>query len=154
MAFGREEHVQIHTGEQLMQAAMRVACVLAMYDLPGFRNLLQYLEVNQQKSLRNWRRKREFAPWYLWPTLIFRVRDAFTIIADTDIIPTTAKDGHGPQKWLTGKDGYGPQKYSDDWPPMCPPGFPPLSCFAPWFPPLVSPAISSPPWVPLSWVLP
>ena len=72
MAFGREEHVQIHTGEQLMEAAMRVACVLAMYDLPGFRNLLQYLEVNQRQPIRNWSKKHVYELWNRYQPLIYR----------------------------------------------------------------------------------
>ena len=70
--FGCQEKVIIDTGEQLMEAAMRVACVLAMYDLPGFRNLLQYLEVNQRQPIRNWRKNHNFVPWDPWMSLIYR----------------------------------------------------------------------------------
>ena len=132
--FGREEKVIIDTHEKCMAAARRVACVLAMYDLPGFRNVLHYLEENQTQPLRNWRKKHDYEVCDRDPRLLYRVRDAFTLIADTGIIPTTARKGASRCGGVRpGKDGDGPLNPGSPLvhPLGTPYGSPPLSAPGP-----------------------
>ena len=72
--FDRDEAVNDNTEEEWMEAARRVACVLAVYKLPGFENVLEYLEVNQMKHLRKWRKTHKFAEWDPYPSTVYRVR--------------------------------------------------------------------------------
>ena len=91
--FEFDEIVRKYTDEVCMEAARRVACVLAVYELPGFEDVLQYLEVNHQRDLRNWRIIHEFEVWDPSQDTIYTVRDAFCVIADTDNIPISARKG-------------------------------------------------------------
>ena len=121
--FGSAETVNDNTEEEWMEAARRVACVLAVYELPGFEDVLEYLEVNHQRDLRNWRITHEFEVWDPSQDTIYTVRDAFCIIADTDNIPLAARKGASKCGGVRpGKEGYGPPAFSPDWPQWAHPG--------------------------------
>ena len=111
------------TDEACMEAARRVACVLAVYELPGFEDVLEYLEVNHQSDLRHWRITHEVEVWDPSQDTIYTVRDAFCIIADTDNIPLAARKGASKCGGVRpGKEGYGPPAFSPDWPQWAHPG--------------------------------
>ena len=121
-SFQYNDLVERDTGAQRMEAARRIACVLAMHELPGFENVLLYLEQNQPRSVSNWRRNHivTFAPT---PSLIYRVRDAFIIIASTDFIPPTAVVAAAHCGGVEpGESGYGPPHFSPDWLEWADPG--------------------------------
>ena len=111
------------TDEACMEAARRVACVLAVYELPGFEDVLEYLEVNHQRDLRHWRITHEFEVCDPSQDTIYTVRDAFCIIADTDNIPISARKCASQFGGVRpGKEGYGPPADYEDFPEWADPG--------------------------------
>jgi len=120
--FGFTETVSIDTVEECMEAARRVACVLSVHELPGFEDVLQYLEVNHQRDLRNWRKTHQFEVCDPSQDTIHTVRDALCIISDTDNIPIAARIGAAKCGGVRpGKEGYGPLACSEDGPELADP---------------------------------
>ena len=81
------EKVRHDEPDDRLEAARRVACILAVHKQPGFDDVLTYLEQHQQKALRNWRKKNKYVEWDTTPTWEQRVRDALCILADPSIVP-------------------------------------------------------------------
>ena len=52
------EKVRHDEPDDRLEAARRVACILAVHKQPGFDDVLTYLEQHQKKDLRNWKKKK------------------------------------------------------------------------------------------------
>ena len=121
--FKLNEKVRHDEPDDRLEAARRVACILAVHKQPGFDDVLTYLEQHQKKDLRNWRKKNTIAEWDTTPQYAQRVRDALCILADPSIVPPTALEGASKCGGVPpGKNGYGPRAYSDEWPDWANPG--------------------------------
>ena len=126
--FTANEKVRQKTGEENMEAARRLACVLSAYNLPGFGDVLKYLKAHQKQELRNWYRKRDDKKdTTVWEckkrNLAARVRDALCIIADPDIVPPSGRKAASKCGGVRpGQDGYGPRKFDDEWQDWADPG--------------------------------
>ena len=120
--FRRDEFVKGDTGTQRMEAARRIACILAMHKCPGFTEVLMYLDRRQPINVYNWRKIHSIVTCNQHRTRdevldgAYQVRDAFIIMANTDIIPETAIRTASHCGGLTpGGDGYAPLP-CPDWP--------------------------------------
>ena len=123
LAFCESESFDCTSDHKCLETARRVACYLAMYNLPGFRVVLSYLEEHRAPGLRFCRIQHDYQACDPDPRLLNRVRDAFTIIADTGIIPAVARKAASRFGGVRpGKDGEGPRNHNDDWSEWADPG--------------------------------
>ena len=89
--FGCQETVDGETFEKSMQAARRVACVLAMHEVPGFEHVRQYLEDNHPVDVHEWRQHNCVERPDMDLSIPLRALHILCTIADDSIIPASAK---------------------------------------------------------------
>ena len=118
--FVPNEVVKSETGEQLMEAARRIACVLAMHRIPGYESVRMYLEVHRPEDVDQWHRQYLEEPPPAHLDIPLRALHTLAIIADDDIIPSTARvaasqcGGMSPDEGYNLPDSRGPNRLKWD----------------------------------------
>ena len=92
MCIRDSEWVKSFTGEQRMEAARRIACVLAMHGIPGYESVRKYLETYRPGDVARWRVQNHEEPPAADVDMHGRALHILSTIADPDIIPQDAVD--------------------------------------------------------------
>ena len=91
-SFVHNEFVMSETGEQWMEAARRIACVLAMHGIPGYESVRKYLETHRPDDVARWREQHSEEMPVASLDIPSRALHILATIADTDIIPLMARE--------------------------------------------------------------
>ena len=102
---------------QRMEAARRIACVLAMHGIPGYESVRKYLETYRLYDVIQWRQKNIEELPVASLDIPSRALHILATIADTDIIPLMAREAacyFGGV--LPGEGDKPPHAYGPQWP--------------------------------------
>ena len=114
--FDHDEAVKDKATEQWMEAARRVACVLALHGVRSFGRVLSYLKVHRPDDVARWvktdRMKDPEEPRIPYA----RALDILCLIADNHIIPNTARKAASHCGGLAPGEGENhPDPHDADW---------------------------------------
>ena len=89
--FDDGEKCPSHTDDDKMVAARRVACVLALHGVRGYGRVLDYLETHHKRDVAVWRKENRMHPPREASEPRARSLHTLCLIADSGIIPKTAR---------------------------------------------------------------
>ena len=89
--FVHYELVKSDTSEHNMEAARRIACILAMHGIPAYESVYDYLYEHRRVDIDQWNKNNMKEPTHRSEDICVRAIQTLATIADIDIIPEAAR---------------------------------------------------------------
>ena len=106
---------------QRMEAARRIACLLAMHGIPGYERVREYLETHRPGYVARWREENHEEPPAHNSGIGIRAIHVLATIADRSIIPVDAVEAAAYCGGVS-PAANGPRPFDKDWPYWADPG--------------------------------
>ena len=119
--FKHNERIKSETGVQRMEAARRIACLLAMHGIPGYESVRKYLETYRPGYVARWREENHEEPPAHNSGIGIRAIHILATIADRSIIPVDAVEAAAYCGGVSPAEN-GPRPFDKDWPYWADPG--------------------------------